>query len=123
MGSRAFQITRTPRSLPSTGSGTSASSRVAGLAQPGQRAVQELAAEADLSVANASSHLQVLRHARLIEADKRGVFVAYRLGSPDVGAVWQALRDLGALRPAQVGRLVETYFADRTSLTPVGLQS
>jgi DNA-binding transcriptional ArsR family regulator len=38
----------------------------------GERIVEELAKEAALSLANASSHLQVLRQARLVDADKRG---------------------------------------------------
>src|SRR5712691_3545887 len=39
----------------------------------GERSVDELAQEAGLSLANASAHLQVLRQARMVEFEKRGL--------------------------------------------------
>jgi rhodanese-related sulfurtransferase len=92
------------------------------LLSQGERTVEDLAREAGLSVANASAHLQVLRRARLVEADKRGLFVAYRLASPAVEGLWHALRDVGTEQRAQVDRLVQTYLTDRVSLTPVSMQ-
>jgi rhodanese-related sulfurtransferase len=87
----------------------------------GERTVEQLAREAALSVANTSAHLQVLRRARLVEADKRGLFVAYRLASPEVGALWRSLRDVGAAQVAEVDRLVHTYLTDRAALAPVSV--
>ena len=40
------------------------------------RTVEALADQAALSVANASQHLQVLRAARLVEAEKKGLYVS-----------------------------------------------
>jgi rhodanese-related sulfurtransferase len=88
----------------------------------GERSVDELAQEAGLSLANASAHLQVLRQARLVESDKRGLHVMYRLGAPEVFNLWRTLRDLGTARLAEVDRLVETYVADRASLEPVDIE-
>ena len=88
----------------------------------GERSVDELAHEAGLSLANASAHLQVLRQARLVESDKRGLQVMYRLGAPEVFNLWRTLRDLGTARLAEVDRLVETYVADRASLEPVDIE-
>src|SRR4030067_2279302 len=45
----------------------------------GERTVEVLANEAGISLANASQHLQVLRTARLVESEKRGQFVIYRI--------------------------------------------
>jgi rhodanese-related sulfurtransferase/DNA-binding transcriptional ArsR family regulator len=87
----------------------------------GERSVDELAQEAGLSLANASAHLQVLRQARMVESDKRGLQVVYRLGAPDVFQLWRTLRDLGTARLAEVDRLVETYIADRASLAAVDI--
>src|ERR671927_423563 len=87
----------------------------------GERSVDELAAEAGLSLANASAHLKVLRQARLVDADKRGLNVVYRLAAPEVFQLWRTLRDLGTARLAEVDRLVETYLTDRASLTAVDL--
>jgi rhodanese-related sulfurtransferase len=85
----------------------------------GERSVEALAGEADLSLANASAHLQVLRRARLVEAEKRGLYVIYRLSSPRVHDTWRSLRDLGAEQLAEVDRLVERYLTDRRSLDAV----
>lgn len=85
----------------------------------GGRSVEALAQEAHLSLANASAHLQVLRRARLVDAEKRGLFVVYRLANPDVSKLWRTLRDVGASQLAEVDRLVETYLTDRDTLAAV----
>src|ERR671923_590697 len=88
----------------------------------GERSVDELAQEIGQSLANTSAHLQVLRQARLVESDKRGLNVVYRLAAPEVFNLWRTLRDLGTARLAEVDRLVETFLTDRASLTAVDLQ-
>jgi DNA-binding transcriptional ArsR family regulator len=68
----------------------------------GERSVDELAQEIDQSLANTSAHLQVLRQARLVEADKRGLNVVYREWRGESGRrVHPApgLRDIG--KPAR----------------------
>jgi rhodanese-related sulfurtransferase len=85
----------------------------------GSRSVEELAHEAGLSIANASAHLQVMRRARLVEAEKRGTYTLYRLAAPEVFTLYRTLRDLGSARLAEVDRLVETYLTDRHDLEPV----
>jgi rhodanese-related sulfurtransferase len=87
----------------------------------GERSVDELAQEIGQSLANTSAHLQVLRQARLVEADRRGLNQVYRLGAPEVFALWGTLRDLGSARLAEVDRLVQTYLTDRASLAAVDL--
>lgn len=85
----------------------------------GERSVEELAREAALNLANASAHLQVLRRARLVEAEKRGLNVIYRLSGPEVFRLWRTLRDVGSARLAEIDRLVENYFTDRDELEAV----
>jgi len=85
----------------------------------GERSVEALAQEAHLTLANASAHLQVLRRARLVEAEKRGLFVVYRLANSEVSALWRTLRDVGASQLAEVDRLVETYLTDREALAAI----
>jgi DNA-binding transcriptional ArsR family regulator len=45
----------------------------------GERTVEELARQTDLSLANASRHLQVPRHAGLVTTHRQGTFVTRRL--------------------------------------------
>lgn len=73
------------------------------------RHVEALAAETDMSVANVSRHLQVLRQARLIEAEREGTKVRYRLAGEDVLRLWLALRRVAETRLADVGRVVRDF--------------
>ncbi len=72
-----------------------------------------------MSLAGASAHLQVLRRARLVEAEKRGLNVVYRLAAPEVFGLWRTLREVGSARRAEIDRLVENYFVDRDELEAV----
>src|SRR4029453_15034110 len=87
----------------------------------GERSVDELAQEIGQTLANTSAHLQVLRQARLVESDKRGLNHVYRLAVSEVFDLWATLRDLGTARLAEVDRLVQTYLTDRASLAAVDL--
>jgi len=86
----------------------------------GPRTVESLAAEAGLTVGNASAHLQILKEARLAEGRRDGLFVRYRLADDSVAALLQALRTVAERRLAEIDRLVEAYFGHRDQLEPVG---
>ena len=85
----------------------------------GERTVEALAAEANLPVANASQHLQVLRAAQLVDVRRDGLYAYYRLSDERVFRVWQALRDLGEQQLAEVSRLVERFLQDRSPLQSI----
>jgi rhodanese-related sulfurtransferase len=85
----------------------------------GERSVEDLAGEAELSVANASRHLQVLRGARVVETRKAGLRVYYRLAEPAVYRAVQAVRAVAEARLAEVDHLVRTYLGGRDELEPV----
>ena len=87
----------------------------------GERSVDELAQEIGQTLANTSAHLQVLRQARLVESDKRGLNVVYRLAASEVFTLWRTLRDLGTTRLAEIDRLVEVFLTDRSSLAAVDI--
>ncbi|HEV2387917.1 MAG TPA: metalloregulator ArsR/SmtB family transcription factor [Candidatus Acidoferrales bacterium] len=86
-----------------------------------ERTVEELARLTDMSVANASQHLQVLRGARLVDSRKDGLYVKYTLADQRVFGLWQALRDLGEGRIAEIERVVHSFAMDRKSLRAVTL--
>jgi rhodanese-related sulfurtransferase len=88
----------------------------------GERTVEGLAGESGLSVANASQHLQVLRHAGLVTARRAGTSVYYRLPAPAVFELWRALRTLAGSRLAEVERLAVAHLGDRDELEPVTRQ-
>jgi rhodanese-related sulfurtransferase/DNA-binding MarR family transcriptional regulator len=86
----------------------------------GERTVEQLSRQVDLSVANTSQHLQVLKEAGLVASTRDGNRVRYRLASPTVFQFWVALRALTAERAPEVGRLVEAYVGARDDLEPIG---
>jgi rhodanese-related sulfurtransferase/DNA-binding transcriptional ArsR family regulator len=92
------------------------------LLRQGPRTVETLAQEAGLTLANASQHLKVLRQARLVEAEKRGIFVTYRVADQAVDDFCGALRGLAEKRLAEVQQIARTFVEKRGSLEPVDRQ-
>jgi DNA-binding transcriptional ArsR family regulator len=85
----------------------------------GERNVEELARQVDMSVANTSRHLQVLKEAGLVAATRDGTRVRYRLASPVVYQSWVAMRSLAADRLPGVKGLVEAYLGSREGLEAI----
>jgi rhodanese-related sulfurtransferase len=72
-----------------------------------------------LSIANASQHLQVLRAARLVDAEKKGLYVEYRLADDEVCRFFVALRGLAEARLAEVEQVTRAYFDQRGAMEAV----
>ncbi len=73
------------------------------------RHVEALAEATGLSVANVSQHLQALRSAGLVESERNGNRVVYRLADPSVIKLWRALQAAGQTRLAEVDRIVRDF--------------
>ncbi len=86
-----------------------------------ERSVEMLARETDLSVANASQHLQVLYKAGLLQYRREGTFIFYQLAD---GAflLWQSLRDLAQKQIAEVEHLVASLERDDQAIELKELQ-
>ena len=56
--------------------------------------VETLAVEAGISVKLASAHLKELRTARLVETERQGKYIIYRIASAEVPRLWVLLRTL-----------------------------
>ena len=86
----------------------------------GERSVEELSARASLSFANTSRHLQILRRARLVDTDRRGKRVLYRLaGDAEVIGLMRALGSVGERNVAEISRVMTDYFHARDALEAV----
>ena len=85
----------------------------------GERTVEVLAKEASLTVANASQHLQVLRAARLVETEKEGLYVMYRLADQTVCEFFRAMRVLAESQLAEVEQIKRRFLEGREGMQPV----
>jgi rhodanese-related sulfurtransferase/predicted transcriptional regulator len=85
----------------------------------GPRTVEALARQTGQSVAATSHHLQVLRRARLVETEKAGLYVTYRLADPQVETFLLEMRRLADARLAEIQQLTRTFLESRGALEPV----
>jgi rhodanese-related sulfurtransferase/DNA-binding transcriptional ArsR family regulator len=87
-----------------------------------ERTVESLAAEIGLSLANTSQHLQALRQAALVDTRKHGLHVYYRLADPAVFELCAAIRVVAERRLADLERLVDEHFGNRSQPEPVDMR-
>ena len=85
----------------------------------GPRTVEALGRMADMSLANTSAHLQVLRGAGLVEATKEGLYVTYRLADTRVAELFLSLRRVAEVRFAEVAKIKRDFLAENALLEPV----
>lgn len=84
--------------------------------------VEELSIEISMSVASTSQHLQVLKLARLVEAERRGNFIIYRIADENVIRLLAAVRELGIRKYAEVDRILKDFKADKNLLESITLE-
>jgi ArsR family transcriptional regulator len=86
----------------------------------GARSVEELAKLAGMTFPNTSRHLQLLRRARLVEAEKRGKRVFYCLaGDAEVVTMLKALGRVAERNVAEVTQVIRNYFGARDALDAI----
>jgi rhodanese-related sulfurtransferase len=89
----------------------------------GPRTVEALAKEASLGMANTSQHLKVLRAARLVDAEKVGLFVTYRLADEVVCEFFRSLRSLAESRLADIREITRKFLEGHEGMEPVDRQA
>lgn len=77
----------------------------------GEKTVDALAAAVNIDIKLASAHLKVLKEARLVEAQREGRFIAYRLSGEDVGALWVNLRTVAEEHLVELKVAMDQIFA------------
>ena len=79
------------------------------------RTVENLAAVIGQSVANTSHHLRRLANDGLVESQRDGRHISYRLASDQVYELWRAVQDVTATQDDGLDRL-ESYVGDRAEI-------
>lgn len=85
----------------------------------GPRTVDRLADATGQTIANASQHLQVLRQAQLVESEKHGLYVTYRLASEAVGALLVHLREVGESQLAELQRARQELLSEAPTVEAI----
>lgn len=86
----------------------------------GERSVDTLSGKTNLTIANASQHLQALRRTGLVAARREGKHVIYRIASDSVLELVGALRRTAEEQLAAVKDLATSYFEQRDALEAIG---
>lgn len=87
------------------------------------KTVERLAAEAGLSVTNASQHLKVLREAHLVMFHKQGTYVIYEVADEAVPDFLRGLRLCAEHYLPDLERITQRFLAGRDGMVPVDRDS
>jgi rhodanese-related sulfurtransferase len=85
----------------------------------GEKTVETLSRETGLTVANTSQHLQSLKSARLIKAQRDGFYVKYRTADQMVCEFFRSMRVLAEHRLAEVDMIKRRFLEGREGMEPV----
>ena len=83
------------------------------------RTVEALSVELGQSIANTSQHLQVLRLARLLESERSGTFVSYRVADRHVLTLASSLHRVGEVRFAEIQQITREFLEAHGALERV----
>lgn len=81
----------------------------------GEKTVEQIAVQTDISVPNASRHLKILKSAGMVESRRDGNFIYYRLSGGRAYAAWQALRALALEEAPTVQALLRDFRREMNS--------
>ena len=84
----------------------------------GERTVEILAREPSLTVANTSQHLQVLKNSRLVEQQKKGLYVVYS-PAPMVCEFFFSMRQVAENRIAEIEQIKNQFLAGKKGMEPL----
>ncbi|MCP4670246.1 MAG: metalloregulator ArsR/SmtB family transcription factor [Desulfobacula sp.] len=84
----------------------------------GERTVEILANETSLTIANTSQHLQVLKNSRLVEQEKKGLYVVYR-PAPMVCEFFLSMRKVAENRIAEIEQIKNRFLVGKKGMEPI----
>ena len=82
----------------------------------GEKSVERLAGDAEISLKLASAHLKTLRMARLVDARREGKRMLYRLTDRGVAELWVVLREVAQQRLAELQAAMRELMAHSNAL-------
>lgn len=88
----------------------------------GERDVESLSEQTNMSFANTSRHLQILKNSHLIKSRKEGVRVYYSLADSEVYKCWKSLQSLAEKTTAEIREVTKLFFEERLSFEPISMK-
>lgn len=85
-------------------------------------AVEYIAKHTNLSVASASQHLQVLKNSGLVESERNGKYMLYKLAGEEVRTTWYALRNLAFRHNEEIRTLLNDFRTKRNQLDQISTE-
>jgi rhodanese-related sulfurtransferase/predicted transcriptional regulator len=89
----------------------------------GEKTVETLAREAAISVKLTSSHLRELRMAQLVETERQGKNIHYRLANKSVADLWVQIHTLAEERLVELQRALQNLASQPGDLVPSDRES
>ncbi|MDR3392953.1 MAG: metalloregulator ArsR/SmtB family transcription factor [Sulfuriferula sp.] len=86
----------------------------------GEKRVEQLAADTELSVKLTSAHLKELKAARLVESRRDGKNIYYQLADSRVADLWVKLRELAEERLLELQAAMKDLITQPDELSPIG---
>ena len=84
----------------------------------GEKTVETLAREASISMKLASAHLRELRMAQLVETERNGKNISYRLADKTVADLWVHIHTLAEVRLVELQKALQTIATQPDELIP-----
>ncbi len=84
-----------------------------------ERTVEVLAGETGMSVANTSHHLQVLKQTRIVESERDGNHVIYRVAGEHVGALLAGVQQFAEESLAEVEAITRRFHDQREDMEAI----
>jgi len=78
--------------------------------------VEELSKEIAMTVASTSQHLQVLKSAKLVDTQRNGNFIIYRISDQSVLRLLSAVKELGFRKIVEIERLIHDFKVNKNIL-------
>ena len=85
----------------------------------GERDVDTLSKEVNMSIANTSKHLQVLKNTKLVESRKEGVRVLYRIADESIFTFYKNLQALAEKRLYELKEITRMFYQERDKMEPI----
>ncbi len=83
--------------------------RILNLISQDDYSVEQIADEIEVSIANASQHLQVLKKVKLLKTTKKGHYVIYSLSNKNVYTLWNSLQSFSLQNSLEIQATLQNF--------------